>query len=128
MYAIIDTGNNQEKVEIGSKIEVDFISDKKKGDTVKFDKVLLLSDGKTPKIGKPYVAKAFVSGKVLDHAKKNNIFAGIHNATPEYAKKMLDLGFNLVTVGSDQRYMSSGAKEAVSKLKLTKSSEESKSY
>ena len=60
--------------------------------------------------------------------KKNNIFAGIHNATPEYAKKMLDLGFNLVTVGSDQRYMSSGAKEAVSKLKLTKSSEESKSY
>ena len=64
----------------------------------------------------------------MDHAKKNNIFAGIHNATPEYAKKMIDLGFNLVTVGSDQRYMSSGAKEAVSKLKLTKSSEESKSY
>ena len=43
-------------------------------------------------------------------------------------KKMIDLGFNLVTVGSDQRYMSSGAKEAISKLKLTKSSEESKSY
>ena len=75
MYAIIDTGNNQEKVEIGSKIEVDFISDKKKGDTVKFDKVLLLSDGKTPKIGKPYVAKAFVSGKVLDHAKKDKVYA-----------------------------------------------------
>ena len=65
---------------------------------------------------------------ILDHEKKNNIFSGIHNATPEYAKKMIDLGFNLVTVGSDQRYMSSGAKEAVSKLKLTKSSEESKSY
>ena len=75
MYAIIDTGNNQEKVEIGSKIEVDFISDKKKGDTVKFEKVLLLSDGKTPKIGKLYVAKAFVSGKVLDHAKKDKVYA-----------------------------------------------------
>ena len=31
MYAIIDTGNGQEKVEVGSQIEVDFLSDKKKG-------------------------------------------------------------------------------------------------
>ena len=49
MYAIIDTGNNQEKVEIGSKIEVDFISDKKKGDTVKFDKVCLLYTSPSPR-------------------------------------------------------------------------------
>jgi len=65
---------------------------------------------------------------ILEHAKKNKIFAGIHNATPEYAKKMLDLGFNLVTIGSDQRYMSAGAKEAVSKLKTVKSKEQSKAY
>ena len=65
---------------------------------------------------------------ILDHAKKNNIFAGIHNASPEYAKKMIDLGFNLVTIGSDQRYMSAGAKEAVSKLKTVKSKEQSKTY
>ena len=63
MYAIIDTGNGQEKVEVGSQIEVDFLSDKKKGDQVKFEKVLLISDGKAPKIGKPYVSKAFVSGE-----------------------------------------------------------------
>ena len=50
MYAIIDTGNSQEKVEVGSIIEVDFISDKKDGDKVKFEKVLLISDGKSPKI------------------------------------------------------------------------------
>ena len=65
---------------------------------------------------------------ILKLAKKNKIFAGIHNATPEYAKKMLDLGFNLVTIGSDQRYMSAGAKEAVSKLKTIKSKEQSKAY
>ena len=65
---------------------------------------------------------------ILEHAKRNKIFAGIHNATPEYAKKMLDLGFNLVTIGSDQRYMSAGAKEAVSKLKTVKSKEQSKAY
>ena len=65
---------------------------------------------------------------ILEHAKKNNIFTGIHNASPEYAKKMIDLGFNLVTIGSDQRYMSAGAKEAVSKLKTVKSKEQSKTY
>ena len=36
MYAIIDTGNQQEKVEVGSVIEVDYMADKKKGDKVKF--------------------------------------------------------------------------------------------
>ena len=46
----------------------------------------------------------------------------------EHAKKMLNLGFNLVTIGSDQRYMSAGAKDAVSKLKSIKSKEDSKAY
>ncbi len=65
---------------------------------------------------------------ILKHAKKNNLFAGIHNATAEYAKKMIELGFQLVTIGSDQRYMSAGAKSAVSKLKIVDSKEESKAY
>ena len=51
-----------------------------------------------------------------------------HNATPEYAQKMISLGFSLVTIGSDQRYMSAGAKNAVSKLKSVKSKEDSKAY
>jgi len=75
MYAIIDTGNSQEKVEVGSIIEVDFISDKKDRDNVKFEKVLLISDGKSPKIGKPYVSKAFVEGKVVSHNKKDKVYA-----------------------------------------------------
>ncbi len=55
--------------------------------------------------------------KILDHAKKNNIIPGIHNATPEYAEKMIKKGFQLVTVGADQRFMSSGAKKVMEKLK-----------
>ena len=65
---------------------------------------------------------------ILKHAKKNNLVAGIHNATPEYAQKMIDIGFQLVTIGSDQRYMSAGAKSSVSKLKNIKPKEESKAY
>ena len=41
---------------------------------------------------------------------------------------MISLGFQLVTVGSDQRYMSAGAREAVSKLKTIKSKEDLKGY
>jgi len=58
---------------------------------------------------------------ILKHAKKNNIVAGIHNATPEYATKMIEMGFQLVTAGSDQRYMSDGAKSVLEKLKKIKS-------
>ena len=60
---------------------------------------------------------------ILKHAKKNNIVAGIHNASPEYAMKMINLGFQFVTLSSDQNYMSSGAKSAISKLKNIKSKE-----
>ena len=41
---------------------------------------------------------------------------------------MISLGFNLVTVGSDQRFMSAGAKKAVEKIKNTKKETESKGY
>ena len=39
--------------------------------------------------------------------------------SPEYAQKMINLGFKLVTIGADQRYMSAGAKAAIDKIKLT---------
>ena len=54
---------------------------------------------------------------ILTYAKKYNLIAGIHNVTPEYAKKMIELGFNIVTVGSDKIFMNDGAKLALSKLK-----------
>ena len=66
--------------------------------------------------------------KILEHAKKNNIFAGIHNMTPEYAQKMIEKGFQLVTVGSEQRFMTTGAKNAIKKLKGETKGTESKTY
>ncbi len=54
---------------------------------------------------------------ILEHAKKNNIFAGIHNGTTEYATKMIEKGFNFVTIASDLRALSAGAKATVDKMK-----------
>ena len=54
--------------------------------------------------------------------------AGIHNSTPEYAQKMIDLGFQLVTIGSDQNSMNKCAKSDVLKLKKMDSKKVSKTY
>lgn len=79
---------------------------------------LSLAIGEKPGFDRPENSKAFSEIlRILEHAKKNNIFAGIHNGTPEYATKMIKKGFNFVTVSSDLRELSNGAKLAVDKMK-----------
>jgi 4-hydroxy-2-oxoheptanedioate aldolase len=90
---------------------------------------LSLAIGEEPGFDKPEDSKAFKEiSRILDSAKKRNLLAGIHNGTVEYAKKMIKKGFNLVTVGSDQRFMSSGAKDAIEKIKKIKKEPDSKGY
>ena len=66
--------------------------------------------------------------KILDHAKKNKLIAGIQNGQPEYAEKMIKKGFQLVTIGSDQRYMTAASKAALSKLKKDQDKDTGKGY
>ena len=66
--------------------------------------------------------------KILEHAKKNRIIAGIHNGTTDYANKMIKKGFQFVTVGSDARFIGAGAKKTVESLKGEVKSELSKTY
>ena len=66
--------------------------------------------------------------RILNSAKKRKLLAGIHNGTPEYAQKMINQGFNLVTVGSDQRFMSAGAKSAIEKIKGKNKGPDTKGY
>jgi len=89
---------------------------------------LSLAVGEEPGFDKPEDTKAYKEIlRVLDAAKKRKLIAGLHNGTPEYAQKMLDKGFNLVTVGSDSRYITAGAKTDLEKLKGIKGSK-SKGY
>ena len=90
---------------------------------------LSLAIGEEPGFDRPESTKAYSEIlRILEHAKKNNIYAGIHNGTPEYAQKMIDKGFNFVTIGADQRALSSGAKAVVDKMKGSSKKEESKAY
>ena len=90
---------------------------------------LSLAVGEEPGFDRPENSIAYKQiNKILESARKKNLLAGIHNGSVEYAQKMISLGFNLVTVGSDQRFMSAGAKKAVEKIKNTKKETESKGY
>ena len=80
---------------------------------------LSLSIGEKPGFDKPEKHPTYEQiSNIIKHAKKNNLVAGIHNATPEYARKMIDIGFQIVTVGSDKIFMNEGAKSIVTKLKF----------
>ena len=90
---------------------------------------LSLAIGEEPGFDRPENTKAYSEIlRILEHAKKNNIFAGIHNGTPEYAQKMIDKGFDFLTIGADQRALSAGAKAVVEKMKGSSKKEESKAY
>jgi len=90
---------------------------------------LSLAIGEKPSFDKPEGDPVYkVIMKILEHAKKNKIIAGIQNGQPEYAEKMIKKGFQLVTIGSDQRYMAGAAKVALSKLKKDKKEDTGKGY
>jgi len=68
MYAIIETGGKQYRVEKNDIIDVELL-EAEKGESVEFTNVLFLNDGKHAKVGSPYVAKSVVKGELLVDAK-----------------------------------------------------------
>ena len=72
MYAIIETGGKQVRVEPGNRIKVERLSGEV-GDNVQFDNVLLVSDGTQTVIGTPHVEDSPVIAKILDHGRGKKI-------------------------------------------------------
>jgi large subunit ribosomal protein L21 len=64
MYAVIETGGKQYRVEVGTELEVELL-DASAGETVTLDRVLLVADGDEASIGRPLVAGASVSAEVV---------------------------------------------------------------
>jgi large subunit ribosomal protein L21 len=64
MYAVIETGGKQYRVELGTELEVELL-DAEPGQEVNLDRVLLVVDGDKSAVGQPIVEDAAVSAKVL---------------------------------------------------------------
>jgi large subunit ribosomal protein L21 len=64
MYAVIETGGKQYRVEVGTELEIELL-EAAPGDAIAFDRVLLIADGDAASIGRPVVANASVSAEIL---------------------------------------------------------------
>ena len=84
MYAIIETGGKQVKVEVGDKIYVEKL-DAEAGASVTFDNVIAVSADKL-KVGKD-VADANVTATVLDQGKAKKVIVYKYKRKTGYHKK-----------------------------------------
>jgi large subunit ribosomal protein L21 len=75
MYAVIETGGKQYRVELGSELAVERL-DALPGTTINLDRVLLVADGDSAHVGTPTVADALVTADVLrqDRGEKVIVF------------------------------------------------------
>ncbi len=71
MYAIIETGGKQFRVEEGARVLVDRMG-ADVGTEVSLDKVLMVGGGEV-KIGTPYVENARVTATVLEHVRGDKV-------------------------------------------------------
>jgi large subunit ribosomal protein L21 len=75
MYAVIETGGKQYRVELGTELEVELL-DARPGQEISLDRILLVVDGDNYAVGQPVVADAAVRAEVLrqDRGKKTVAF------------------------------------------------------
>ena len=85
MFAIIETGGKQYKVSVGDKLKIEKIDTS--GESVSFEKVLLVSDGEKTTVGKPTVKGATVTGKVLDQGRARKVIVFKFHSKTRYRKK-----------------------------------------
>ena len=87
MYAIIETGGKQVRVEVGQKIFVEKL-EVKENEKYEFDKVLLVAD-KEVKVGTPYVEGAKVVAKVVKNGLGKKIRIYEYKAKHNSARRMI---------------------------------------
>jgi large subunit ribosomal protein L21 len=86
MYAVIETGGKQYKVQEGDIITIEKLN-AEAGDEITFDKVLALSDGNTLKVGTPMLDDAKVFGSVVENGKGKKVIIYKYKAKKNYRKK-----------------------------------------
>ena len=87
MYAIIETGGKQYKVNEGDVVFIEKL-DVNEGDTVTFDRVKAVSVGTEFKVGAPTVEGATVTAKVVANGKGKKIYVMKYKAKKNEKKKI----------------------------------------
>ena len=72
MYAVIESGGKQHRVEEGEVLKLEKL-ELATGETVEFDRVLMVGSGADVKIGTPVVEGGKVSAEILSHGRHEKI-------------------------------------------------------
>ena len=72
MYAVIATGGKQYRVSEGAVLRVEKL-DAEEGASIEFDRVLLVGDGDTISVGKPFLAGGKVQATVMSQGKARKV-------------------------------------------------------
>lgn len=86
MYAVIETGGKQYRVQEGDVISIEKLN-VEAGEKVEFDKVLVLSNDGDFKVGAPYIEGAAVAGEVVENGKGQKVIIFKYKAKKDYRKK-----------------------------------------
>jgi len=85
MYAVIETGGKQIKVEVGQEIYIEKLEVEAE-ETYTFDKVLMIGGEKT-QVGTPYVKNATVTAKVIKNGRGPKIVIYKYEPKKHYHRK-----------------------------------------
>ena len=86
MFAVIETGGKQYKVSPGDKIKIEKVN--AAGSSVfVFDKVLLVGDDRSWRLGRPYISGAKVEAKVIRQARDRKKIVFKYHSKSRYRKK-----------------------------------------
>jgi large subunit ribosomal protein L21 len=120
MYAVIETGGKQYRVELGTELAVERL-EAEPGASITLDRVLLVADGDDATIGRPTVADAAVAAEVVaqDRADKVIVFKYRPKARRRVKKghrqertllRISDIRFNGHSAADDARRAEENAK------------------
>ena len=85
MYAVIETGSKQYRVQPGDVITVEKLN-AEVGDEIKLDKVLVMGEGENAEVGTPYLDAA-VTAKVVENGKGKKVIIYKYKAKKDYRRK-----------------------------------------
>jgi large subunit ribosomal protein L21 len=86
MYAVVNTGGKQYKVQQGEVLRVEKIAGEV-GSPVTFDRVLMFSDGENVSIGQPVLENVAVEGHIVEQGKAKKIIVFKYKRRKRYRRK-----------------------------------------
>lgn len=87
-FAVIETGGKQYKVAVGDVLVIEKLpGENNKGDTITFDKVLLV-EGKDTKIGSPYLDGLKVEAEFIEEGKGKKLNILRFRAKSRYTRRV----------------------------------------